>query len=380
MIYFDAAATTFQKPRAVKDAVRAAMDTMSSPGRGNYPSAALAAQTLFECRMELGALFGVENPEQVVFTSSATHGLNIAIRSLVPPGGRVVISGYEHNAVTRTLQAIDGLTVHVVNTPLFDREAMVRGFSERITPDTDAVICTHVSNVFGFILPVEEIAALCRRRKVPLILDASQSAGCLPIDQKMLRAAFIAMPGHKGLYGPQGTGVLLCDREGEPLLTGGTGSGSQDQQMPDFLPDRLEAGTHNVPGIAGLLAGVRFVRATGLAGIRRHARLLKEQLLSALESDSRYQVFGNHDGNLQTGVLSFLPREGDAEELCEHLSSRGFALRGGLHCAPCAHRTAGTLDTGTARFSVSAFNRPDEVARLVRELQAYFPKASHPQL
>ena len=371
MIYFDAAATTFQKPRAVKDAVRAAMDTMSSPGRGNYQSAALAAKTLFQCRMELGELFGVENPEQVVFTSCATHALNIAIRSLVHPGGRVVISGYEHNAVTRALHAVEGLSIHVVNTPLFDREAMVRGFTQLITPDTDAVICTHVSNVFGYILPIEEIAALCQQRGVPLIVDASQSAGCLAIDQRTLQATFIAMPGHKGLYGPQGTGVLLCGQNGEPLLFGGTGSSSEEQRMPDFLPDRQEAGTHNVPGIAGLLAGVRFVRTTGLAAIRRHGNLLKEQLLTALEGEERYQVFGSHDASRQAGVLSLLPRQGDAEELCEYLSSCGIALRGGLHCAPYAHQTAGTLHTGTARFSVSAFNRPDEVEKLISALKRF---------
>lgn len=371
MIYFDAAATTFQKPRAVKDAVRRAMDTMSSPGRGNYAAAALAAQTLFQCRMELGELFGVEDPEQVVFTSCATHGLNIAIRSLVGAGGRVVISGYEHNAVTRTLHAIEGVQIHVVNTPLFDQEAMVRGFEELISPDIDAVICTHVSNVFGYILPIQAIAALCRERGVPLILDASQSAGCLTIDQRALQAAFIAMPGHKGLYGPQGTGVLLCGGSGEPLLRGGTGSSSQDQEMPGFLPDRLEPGTHNVPGIAGLLAGVRFVRTAGLAAIRRHGYVLAEQLLTALEGEEAYQVFGSHDSALQAPVLSFLPRRGDAEELCEYLSGQGIALRGGLHCAPYAHQTAGTLSTGTARFSVSAFNRPDEVERLAAALKKF---------
>ena len=371
MIYFDAAATNFQKPRTVKDTVRAAMDSMSSPGRGNYPTAALAAKTLFQCRMELGELFGVENPEQVVFTSSATHGLNIAIRSLVRPGGRVVVSGYEHNAVTRVLHAMEGLTIYVVNTPLFDAPAMVRGFEELVTPDTDAVICTHVSNVFGYLLPVEEIAGVCRRSRVPLILDASQSAGCIPIDQRTLGAAFIAMPGHKGLYGPQGTGVLLCGEEGEPLLYGGTGSSSQDQQMPGFLPDRMEAGTHNVPGIAGLLAGLRFVRTTGLAAIRHHGTRLKDQLLTALEGEERYQVFGSRDAALQTGVLSLVPRDGDPETLCEYLSAKGIALRGGLHCAPYAHRTAGTLDTGTARFSVSAFNRPDEVERLIEALKKY---------
>ncbi len=370
MIYFDAAATSFQKPRAVREAVYRAMTTMSSPGRGNYASAAMAADTLFQCRLELGELFGVENPEQIVFTSNATHALNIAIHSLVRPGGRVVISGYEHNAVTRPLHAIDGLSIHVVNTPLFDQEAMVRGFQNLITKGTDAVICTHVSNVFGYILPIASIAAVCRSQGVPLIIDASQSAGSLPIDQRLLQADFIAMPGHKGLYGPQGTGVLLCGREGLPLLYGGTGSNSRDQAMPDFLPDRMEAGTHNVPGIAGLLAGVRFVRAMGPAAIRRHGYTLKERLLSALEGDAGYRVFGSHDYDKQAAVVSLLPRDGGSEELCQQLSDRGIALRGGYHCAPYAHQTAGTIETGTARFSVSAFNRLSEVDTLLRHLKS----------
>ena len=370
MIYFDAAATSFQKPRAVREAVYRAMTTMSSPGRGNYASAAMAADTLFQCRLELGEIFGVENPEQIVFTSNATHALNIAIHSLVRPGGRVVISGYEHNAVTRPLHAIDGLSIHVVNTPLFDQEAMVRGFQNLVTKDTDAVICTHVSNVFGYILPIASIAAVCRSQGVPLIIDASQSAGSLPIDQRLLQADFIAMPGHKGLYGPQGTGVLLCGREGLPLLYGGTGSNSRDQAMPDFLPDRMEAGTHNVPGIAGLLAGVRFVRAMGPAAIRRHGYTLKERLLSALEGDAGYRVFGSHDYDKQAAVVSLLPRDGGSEELCQQLSDRGIALRGGYHCAPYAHQTAGTIETGTARFSVSAFNRLSEVDTLLRHLKS----------
>ena len=278
MIYFDAAATTFQKPPAVRQAVLRAMETMSSPGRGNYQSAALAAETLYACREEISALFGVEDPENVVFTSNATHALNLAIHSLVPPGGRVVISGYEHNAVTRPLHAIPELQIHVVNTPLFDQPAMLQGFRELVTEGTDAVICTHVSNVFGYILPIAEIARICRERGVPLIVDASQSAGSIPIHMGELGADFIAMPGHKGLYGPQGTGVLLCASAGKPLLCGGTGSNSKEQSMPDFLPDRMEAGTHNMPGIAGLLEGVRFVRRTGVEAIGRHGWQLKEQL------------------------------------------------------------------------------------------------------
>ncbi len=369
MIYFDAAATSFQKPKAVVQAVSSAMSRYSSPGRGGYPSAQQASRLLLQCRMELAELFDARDPEQVVFTTNATHGLNIAIRSLVRPGGRVVISGYEHNAVTRPLHSIERLSIHMVNTPLFDQAAMLEGFRSLVTPQTDVVICTHVSNVFGYILPIEEIAQLCRERSVPLVIDASQSAGTLPIRQSQLQASFIAMPGHKGLYGPQGTGVLLCGAEGTPLLLGGTGSSSRDQAMPDFLPDRLEAGTHNVPGIAGLLAGVRFVRSLGTERICRHGQILKDQLADALSGDPRYRVFHTADRSLQTGVLSFLPRDTDGEVLCEALGEAGFSLRAGYHCAPFAHQTAGTIQTGTVRFSVSAFNTGGEVEALSRFLR-----------
>ena len=366
MIYFDAAATTFQKPPAVKQAVLRAMETMSSPGRGNYQSAALAAEALYACREEVAALFGVEDPENVVFTSNATHALNIAIRSLVPPGGRVVISGYEHNAVTRPLHNIPDVEIHVVNTPLFDRQAMLRGFRDLVTEGTDAVVCAHVSNVFGFILPIREIAQICRERGVPLIVDAAQSAGSLPIHMGELGAEFIAMPGHKGLYGPQGTGVLLCRSGGKPLLCGGTGSNSKEQSMPDFLPDRLEAGTHNMPGIAGLLEGVRFVRRTGVEAIGRHGWLLKEQLRRGLAGCGNFRVFGTEEETLQAAVLSLVPRDTDCETFCQAMAEAGYALRGGFHCAPFAHRTAGTIRSGTVRFSVSAFNTPAEVEAFVR--------------
>ena len=226
MIYLDSAATTFQKPLSVSYAMQRAMRTMSSPGRGGYAAARAAEETAFRCRSLAAELFGVPSPEQVVFTSNATHALNIAIRSLVPEGGRVAVSGYEHNAVTRPLHAL-GARIKVAASPLFDRAALLRAFENSISPELDAVVCTHVSNVFGFVLPIEEIAALCRAEGVPLIVDASQSAGILPFELDTLGAAFIAMPGHKGLYGPQGTGLLLCAHDAAPLLYGGTGSASR---------------------------------------------------------------------------------------------------------------------------------------------------------
>ena len=346
MIYLDSAATTFQKPLSVSYAMQRAMRTMSSPGRGGYAAARAAEETAFRCRSLAAELFGVPSPEQVVFTSNATHALNIAIRSLVPEGGRVAVSGYEHNAVTRPLHAL-GARIKVAAAPLFDRAALLRAFENSISPELDAVVCTHVSNVFGFVLPIEEIAALCRAEGVPLIVDASQSAGILPFELDTLGAAFIAMPGHKGLYGPQGTGLLLCAHDAAPLLYGGTGSASLEQTMPDFLPDRLEAGTHNMPGIAGLEAGLRFVRERR-ERIERHERALIARAAAALRGMDGVTVYAARDAAEQVGVLSFNLDGREPEETADALAQRGFALRSGLHCAPYAHRTVGTLERNGA--------------------------------
>ena len=370
MIYLDAGATTLQKPERVRRAMYDAVAAMSSPGRGSYPATRLAEETDFQCRSLAAELFGVDDPARVVFTANATHGLNIAIKTMVRPGSRVIISGYEHNAVTRPLHGIPNVELTVVDTPLFRPEAMLAEFEQALDAGADAVVCTHVSNVFGYRLPVEGIAAACRKRGVPFVLDASQSAGMLPISLRDLGAAFIAMPGHKGLYGPQGTGLLLCGGgEAAPLLEGGTGSQSLLQHMPEALPDRLEAGTHNMPGIAGLLEGLRFVRETGIRRIADHERHLAMHMAELLEEINGVELFRDRDFAHQTGVLSFRVDGWDCEELGERLAAQGAAVRAGLHCAPLAHRTAGTLKTGTIRLSMSAFNTPCEAARFAAILR-----------
>ena len=368
MIYLDSAATTFQKPAAVPRAVQQAMRTMSSPGRGGYESARLAEETLFRCRKSAAALFSVPSEEQIVFTMNATHALNIAIKSLVRPGGRVAVSGYEHNAVTRVLHALRAEVI-VAAAPLFSPQETLEAFEGALKAGVDAAVCTHVSNVFGDILPIEGVAQLCRSSGVPLIIDASQSAGVLPIDCKTLGAAFIAMPGHKGLYGPQGTGLLLCGGEALPLLQGGTGSESLRQEMPDFLPDRLEAGTHNVPGIAGLAAGIDFVRAQRTERILLHERQLLRRAGEGMRRIPRVSCFFARDEKRQAGVLSFTVSGMQPEQVAEQMASRGIALRAGLHCAPFAHRTAGTLPDGTVRMSVSAFNRAFEIDAMLFSLR-----------
>ena len=369
MIYLDSAATSLHKPDGVGYAMLSAMNTMASPGRGAYPAAMRAAGVCLTCRENLARLFNVPSPENVVFTFNATHALNIAIRSLVKPGARVLISGYEHNSVTRPLAALGAKTI-VIDTPLFDAESFLEAFTRHL-PEADAVVCTHVSNVFGYVLPIEDAARLCRERGKPLIIDASQSAGALDLDFEALGADFIAMPGHKGLLGPQGTGVLLCRDGGEPLLYGGSGSDSRLQEMPDFLPDRLEAGTHNVAGIAGLNAGVEYILRAGTAEIRRRERELLDTFAGELSNIPGLRLFLAGDRERQSAVLSVLPCCLGCETLGEGLYARDIAVRTGLHCAPLAHETAGTLQTGTVRFSFSPFNGEEEVraaALSVREI------------
>ena len=378
MIYLDSAATTLQKPASVARASAWAINHLASPGRGGHRPAMAAADTAFACREEAASLFHVSEPERVVFTFNATHGLNLAIHTLVKPGSRVVISGYEHNAVTRPLHAIPGVKIRVARSPLFDRPVAVEAFRQALDEGADAAVCTHVSNVFGFILPIEEIAQLCRERGVPLIVDASQSAGCLPLDFEALGAAFAAMPGHKGLYGPQGTGLLLCGVDPEPLLAGGTGSESRLQSMPAFLPDRLEAGTHNVAGIAGLLEGLRFVRRRGVENIAAQESLLVRRLGEELREIPGARVFLAQDPMDQSGVLSFQLGSWDCEALGEELGKRGFALRAGLHCAPLAHESAGTLEQGTVRAGLSVFNTHREVEQLIHTLGRLAQRGENP--
>lgn len=366
MIYLDNAATTLEKPPCVSKAVVNAMTCCASPGRGGHQAAINAADILFRCREKAAELFGVPQADDIVLTHNATHGLNIAIFTLVKPGGKVVISGYEHNAVTRTLHSIPDIEVKVVNSPLFDAGAAIAGFESAITTEIDAVICNHVSNVFGYVQPIEQIAAICRARNVPLIVDASQSAGIFPVSMSNLGAAFVAMPGHKGLYGPQGTGLLLCGRKPEPLLHGGTGSDSHLQNMPEYLPDRLEAGTQNVCGAAGLLAGMNFISRYGLDRIEQHEKKLCHYLADQLKQIPGMRVFKGHD---QGGVLSFFVEGKDCEIIGELLASEGIAVRSGFHCAPLAHRTAGTHNSGTIRVSFSVFNTIGQLEYAVRVIK-----------
>ncbi|MBO5122429.1 MAG: aminotransferase class V-fold PLP-dependent enzyme [Oscillospiraceae bacterium] len=374
MMYFDAGATTLEKPVAVRNAVARAVNTLSSPGRGSYRATQLAEETDYACRTTAAKLFGVAEPENVIFTHNATHGLNIAIHSLVKPCSRVVISGYEHNAVTRPLHAIPNVELTILDTPPFQPECMVEEAKKALEKGVDVCICNHVSNVFGNVQPVEELGRMCREKGVPFVVDASQSAGILPVNMGQMRADFIAMPGHKGLHGPQGTGLLLCGRCPEPLLHGGTGSQSLRQTMPEDLPDRLESGTHNMPGIAGLLEGLRFVTQKGTDNILRHEKHLTAFALEQLRKIEGVKVFYRDGLRHQTGVLSFIVEGYDCEALGQDLGRRGIAVRAGFHCAPLAHRTVKTLKTGTVRFTPSVFNTRQQVAQFAQILNEVIRK------
>ena len=368
MIYLDNAATTLVKPPGVSKNTAWAINHLSSPGRGAHSAAFEAAETAYTCRQAAAKLFHVEKPENIVFTYNATHALNIAIKSLARRDGKVIISGYEHNSVTRPLAAI-GARVTVASSELFEPEMALHAFERRLNSDISLVVCNHVSNVFGYILPVERIAQACRTKRIPLIVDASQSAGVIDIDFTKLGADYVCMPGHKGLYGPQGTGLLLCARRPASLLQGGTGSHSVSMEMPEELPDRAEAGTHNMPGIAGLREGISFLLEKGTKKIFTHERELIEQAAGELIKIDRVHVFKSEYGFCQSGVLSFVVEGTPCETVGEELSKRGICVRTGLHCAPLAHKTAGTIKTGTIRVSVSWFNSKRDIKNLVVALR-----------
>ena len=362
MIYLDHGATSFPKPSAVSREMLRAMRRCANPGRGGHPPSMAAASCLLDTRMAAASLLECQ-PEQVIFTGSCTHGLNIAIATLCPPGSRVAITGFEHNAVVRPLYA-RGCQLIVAGRKLFDPEDSLTKFEAALKQGADAAVFTWVSNVFGYILPVEELSGLCKSYGVPFIIDAAQAAGYLPVSLKKTGADFIAMPGHKGLLGPMGTGLLLCNSQPVSLLQGGTGSLSQSYEMPPFLPDALEPGTCNVPGIAGLGEGIRLAHKRLRQGLQPTPEAQFHRCINALEKLGFKVFFGKEQAN----TLSFVP-EMDCEEMAQRLAEKGIAVRSGLHCAPLAHESAGTLESGTVRLSFGHWVRPYQVDALIEALR-----------
>ena len=373
MIYFDNAATTLIKPHAVSRAVKRALEKCGNPSRGGHFASLCASEVLFNCRNLAADVFGLKNaPERVVFTNNATHSLNLAIKSILHDGGHAVVSGYEHNSVIRPLEEMkkSGVSYAIARSKPFEPDDMIKKISEQLSlRKTDCLIINHVSNVFGYELPVDKIDEICVRKGIPLILDASQSAGSIEIDVSSLRsAAFICMPGHKMLFGPQGTGILLCcnDKKLYSLIQGGTGSESRRSKQPDYLPDIFESGTPNMPGIAGLYQGIKFISDFTLKEIRKKEKYLLFFLLQELSAIKNIRIFTG-EGHYHP-VLSFSFDSADSETVCEMLAREGIALRGGMHCAPVAHESAGTYKSGTVRVSLSVFNDRREIKEFAEKL------------
>lgn len=357
MIYLDNAATTFPKPPAVIRAVTDfAENRGGNPGRGGHTLSALAADSVFSCRESLSELIGCKNPERIIFTKNATEAINLAIKGVLRHGDEVIISSMEHNSVLRSAVAMEkhGITVKIARADACGRIAAA-AFTELITPRTRLICVIHGSNVCGALNPVEEICRAAHTKGILTLVDCAQTGGVVPFDVSCTDMA--AFAGHKGLYGPLGTGALYV-RDGLELATlieGGTGSMSESALMPPDLPDRFEAGTLNACGIAGLNEGIKFVMRES---IYEKEAFLKARLIDKLANINGLKLVGKSD----LGVISVSFTERDYVELASRLDGEySIACRAGLHCAPLAHRTLGTFPTGTLRLSLGAFNTASDI-------------------
>ena len=369
-IYLDQASTSFPKAPGTADAVfRYMTDCGCNVARGGYSEAYTAEELVYDTRVLLNRLFGGKDEKNVVFTKNVTESLNILIKGLLRPGDHVLVSAMEHNAVMRPLVQLEKEGISFTRIPCAADGSMDPADAEAlIRPSTKAVIMLHASNVCGTVLPAAEIGAICRKHGIRFILDTAQTAGVLPISMEDMGIDAVAFTGHKGLLGPQGTGGFLV-REGmaaelEPLIAGGTGSISHTEDIPDFMPDRFEAGTLNLPGIAGLKASLDWLLSQPEGSILSHELQLTDRFIrkmEGLEKDGLIRIAGKHGTDGRVGVVSVIPLHRDPAELAFRLDDQyGIAVRAGLHCAPAAHRTLGTWPTGTVRFSFGIFNTETE--------------------
>ena len=366
MIYLDNSATTFVKPETVYHAVAEGMRVYGgNPGRGGYGLANETAERVFICRERAAQLFGVPSPEQVVFTKNATEALNLAIKGCLRQGDHVVIGSMEHNSVLRPVHGLARRGFITYSIAQADVRGVVteQAVARVMTPKTKLVAINHMSNVCGSISPVEEILDLARRRGILCLIDAAQSGGALPLRLKPW--SMIAFAGHKGLYGPQGTGGLCIgeDIQLQPLLEGGTGSLSVEYDQPDLMPDRFESGTLPAPQLWGLCRGIEYVLSRGTGAILKHEQELTGMFRARMKKVNRVRLYPTQ-GTDCGGVVAFAVEGVDSASFCSLLDEKAsIAARGGLHCAPLAHKTLNTLSSGLVRFSVSAFTTSQDMER-----------------
>ena len=377
-IYLDNGSTTFPKPKAVAEAMyRYLTESGSNVGRGDYSRAYAVEEQVYEARELLCGLFHGEDCRNVIFTKNVTESLNVILKGLLRPGDHVLVSSMEHNAVMRPLTQLSKRGVSFTRIPCReDGSLCLEEMEGLVRENTRAVVLTHASNVCGTVMPIEAAGDFCRRHHLLFIVDGAQSAGVLPIDMETMHIDALAFTGHKGLLGPQGTGgFVLGERmlpDLEPLLSGGTGSLSHTEEVPEFLPDRFEPGTLNLPGILGLRAALLWLKETGLERILRHELDLTGRFLQGLmplEAAGQVRILGRPGREGRTGVVSIQPLTQDPAQAAFRLDRDfGIQTRVGLHCAPAAHRTLGTFPTGTIRFSFGWWNTEEDVAAALRAL------------
>lgn len=376
-IYLDNAATTYPKPAEVGQAVyNYIMNEGSNISRGCYSSAYTAEEMVYETRQLLSELFHGGDCKNVVFTKNVTESLNVVLKGFLKPGDHVLVSSMEHNAVMRPLVQLQKCGISFSRIPCTeDGSLCLDAMGALLRPNTRALVMTHASNVCGTILPIREVGAFCAEHGLKFIVDCAQSAGLLPIDMQEMHIDALCFTGHKGLLGPQGTGGFLLEEAMipliDPLLSGGTGSISHTEEIPAFMPDRFEPGTLNLPGIMGLRAGLLWLKDNGIDSVRQHEELLTRRFLNGLlpmEAQGKLKIIGKRTEEGRTGVVSIVTRDisGAAFELDDRFS---IQTRVGLHCAPAAHRTLGTLPEGTLRFSFGIFNTEADVDGALAALQ-----------
>ena len=366
MIYFDNAATTFPKPKKVIEAVNDCLvNYCANPGRSSYKLALQASRAVYGVRETLAELFGISEPLRVVFTSSATESLNLGIKGSLKRGDHVITTSMEHNSVMRPLSRLkeDGIEVSIIEC---SKEGVIdiKDIENEIKPNTRMVICTHASNVTGTIMPVKEVGRICRKSGIIFLVDAAQSAGVLDIDVEDMGIDLLAAPGHKGLMGIQGTGILYVGERTDlaPLKEGGTGSSSDQIVQPAAIPDKFESGTLNLPGIISIGAGVSFIKEMGLAKLRKHEENLTRIFLEGVKNIAGATIYGH--GSPATSVVSMNLNNIGSSEFANILDEEfEICTRAGLHCSPLAHMTMGTVEAAAVRFSFGCFNTEDEVAK-----------------